>query len=224
MKKVILSLIAGICINCAHAMQFSSYTKDLLSLGIILVDGLERVESTIYSLRYPLHGAILQKDLLLIKKLLKSKPSLLEKQDSEGRTPLLHACFGGHRKIASVLLDAGANVNVSKEYMTPLRYVAGWDDTTTILIELLNKGANINYLDDKGNNIIMQLIRQNPCTFGICPLIEKGIDCTTKNNVGDDSISLLIESYNNHINLEKQCLHYIKMLLARNVVVSERAL
>jgi palmitoyltransferase len=85
---------------------------------------------------------------------LDTDPSLLNKLDKDGRSPLHVAALGGHKDIVTELLERGADINiVNHNRFTPLHWavVAGYISTVHFLI---SKGADINMRDIKGRNIL----------------------------------------------------------------------
>jgi ankyrin repeat protein len=65
-----------------------------------------------------LHTAAKQGDLAGVSELVKTHPRLINLQDLQGKTPLHHAAENNHLKIAKLLIDNGARVNVRCKYKT----------------------------------------------------------------------------------------------------------
>jgi ankyrin repeat protein len=59
-----------------------------------------------------------------VRAIIELHPRLLNKRDEHGATPLHHAAFGGHRQVAQLLVQLGADINATDEQFgaTP----AGW--------------------------------------------------------------------------------------------------
>ena len=72
-------------------------------------------------------------------------------RDSEGKTPLIHACTGPFAKAAEALIDAGADIDArdSTEGFTPLMMAAGLGQTE--VVEVLLKHQADKTLVDKDN-------------------------------------------------------------------------
>jgi ankyrin repeat protein len=72
-------------------------------------------------------------------------------RDSEGKTPLIHACTGPFAKAAEALIQAGANINArdSTEGFTPMMMAAGLGQTE--VVELLLKHQADKTLVDNDN-------------------------------------------------------------------------
>jgi len=69
-------------------------------------------------------SAIERGELETVRAMLASAPELARARDGEGATALHHAAFHGHRAIAELLIEAGAEVNArdGQHHATP----AGW--------------------------------------------------------------------------------------------------
>ncbi|KFY46443.1 hypothetical protein V495_02472 [Pseudogymnoascus sp. VKM F-4514 (FW-929)] len=103
----------------------------------------------------------------------KRKRSIIDSQDGSGRTALHYAVIGGHSKIASHLLNAGANTELQSaiEHLAPLHakynvpvwmYCNNWtalhfaaaDGNAEIATMLLRHGANIEAVDSAGQTAL----------------------------------------------------------------------
>ena len=67
---------------------------------------------------------------------------------TEGRTPLLEACWKGHASTAAILISAGSDVNAKDEEDFSCMHTAALHGFTEILNLLLRHGANLEALDD----------------------------------------------------------------------------
>ena len=75
--------------------------------------------------RYPLHEAIREGDIKRVEALLLSSNGAdANKQDNDGEAPLHCAAYNGHLEIVKLLLDAGADVNMQDNMVTPLHWAA----------------------------------------------------------------------------------------------------
>ena len=79
---------------------------------------------------------------------LRSDPDGVNARDpnADGATPLFHAAWGGHIRLAKLLVQHGANVN-EKDHSgeTPIHGAAGWG-RAKMVSWLISKGAEVNVL------------------------------------------------------------------------------
>ncbi|EER27057.1 ankyrin repeat containing protein [Coccidioides posadasii C735 delta SOWgp] len=94
-------------------------------------------------------------------------------KDSYGRTPLFWAASRGHREVARLLLDNGANVNAKdKNKLTPL-HVATTSEHTKLMALLLDRGAHIEAKEASGDTPLARAI-ENGSKEVIKVLLERG--------------------------------------------------
>ena len=103
-----------------------------------------------YSGSTPLHLAITEDKLDLVKKLLK-KGSHLEIKDDYGYTPLLEAVnYGASEEVIDLLLEHGADVNaVTEDKKTALHFAAQNDDEDMVR-KMIEKGLFLDAEDKDG--------------------------------------------------------------------------
>ena len=79
----------------------------------------------------------------------------VNQKNCNGDTPLLwHTCFG-RLKCVKALIEAGADVDATnKELETPLMMSVSTGNNKNVVRALLNKGTNINILDNSGGNAL----------------------------------------------------------------------
>jgi ankyrin repeat protein len=93
-------------------------------------------------------SAVRDGNLARIKALLKDKPELASRGDTNGCTPLHVAAITGHKEVAELLLAKGAKVNTKGDRgNTPLHWAAQ-QGYAEIVALLLTQGADINSTDD----------------------------------------------------------------------------
>jgi ankyrin repeat protein len=82
-------------------------------------------------------------------KLLLKKGATIDCRDSEGKTPLIHACTGPFAETVELLLEAGADVNArdSTESFTPLMMAAGLGQPDVVKV-LLRHEADKTLVDN----------------------------------------------------------------------------
>jgi ankyrin repeat protein len=89
-------------------------------------------------------------DVFKVKKLLAEGADVACTDPEYGATPLHWASYGGHRQVAALLLEKGANLNsTNKDGRTPLMLAAGQGHRTVVEVLLKHKADNA--LKDKDN-------------------------------------------------------------------------
>ncbi|MCD4782433.1 MAG: ankyrin repeat domain-containing protein [Candidatus Eremiobacteraeota bacterium] len=89
-------------------------------------------------------------DMKNLEKLISKNPSLIDKKDEDGDTPLHLAAEEGQMKIAELLMSKGAKINEkSRNKETPL-HLAVEKGHLEMVRFLMKKGANINLKNEKG--------------------------------------------------------------------------
>ena len=94
-------------------------------------------------------------DIEAVKQHLASGANVNLKNDG-GSTPLIEASRKGHKQIAKLLIENGADVNCKLEYTTDIESIEGWTSLHVaaakghkVIAELLIiKGADVNAMDD----------------------------------------------------------------------------
>ncbi len=108
-------------------------------------------------------AAVQRKDISAIKKLLSScaDPNVIDDEDGEYFTPLLHAARAGNPAITALLLSSGANPNfLSGKKESPLMLAIDEEDVETAKL-LLHAGADLNVMDEDGYNPLCYAIHKN---------------------------------------------------------------
>eukprot|EP01041_Mallomonas_annulata_P009154 gene9154-18965_t len=118
-----------------------------------------------------------------LRKLLEKYPECLNAIDSRGCTPILSACAHGHMKVAIMLAEMDANINVQDKNMrTALHYSCafGRQDVASLLAQ---KGASLNIKEKNGWTPF-----HLACDTGSVPvaslLAEQGADINARDNHG----------------------------------------
>src|SRR5947209_6981715 len=130
-----------------------------------------------------------------VRALLKSKPDLANAFASDGFTPLGLAAFFGHVEAAKVLLDGGAQVNVSSRNAlkaVPLRSaaVAGHLDIARLLIA---RGANVNARGEGGETPLHEVAGGGRIEFARL-LLDQGADINARGDNGKTPLTVAIEN------------------------------
>jgi ankyrin repeat protein len=89
--------------------------------------------------------AIQAHDLEKLVRMLKEDPSRVHQRETNEETPLHRAVWEGQEEMASLLIDAGADVNSLElnDENTPLHYAAQAERPATVAELLIRKGADI---------------------------------------------------------------------------------
>ena len=109
------------------------------------------------------HAACKDRDGSLITFLCTNYPTLIERKDNDGHTPLHFAAFHGYYRGVDTLLSMGANPNAANyRGKTPLHKVVQLGSTPTEFLQhikviinlLINAHANVNQQDHVGNTFL----------------------------------------------------------------------
>ncbi|KOB87867.1 hypothetical protein PFDG_04255 [Plasmodium falciparum Dd2] len=92
-------------------------------------------------------------DLASIKKNLKHNPSLINKKNSSGLTPLHYACDRGYIDIVKYLVNQGAHINVEDSYGDTPLHMAAYSEKLNVVDFLQSVGADINKTNSEGLTI-----------------------------------------------------------------------
>jgi ankyrin repeat protein len=115
----------------------------------------------------------------------------VETKDVAGSTLLLTAAEKGHTRIVRILLDHGANPNVTTDrygHRTPLLWAVVNADADSIRA-LLEHGANVNTADDYGGTPLMEAAWATDKET-VKLLIERGADVNYKTRDGQTPLSM----------------------------------
>ncbi|HKC66181.1 MAG TPA: ankyrin repeat domain-containing protein [Pyrinomonadaceae bacterium] len=130
-----------------------------------------------------------------VRALLKSKPYLANAFATDGFTPLGLAAFFGHEEAVKVLLDGGAEVNVSSRNAlkaVPLRSaaVAGHLDIARLLIA---RGADVNARGEGGQTPLHEVAGGGRIEFAKL-LLDHGADINARGDDGKTPLTVALES------------------------------
>jgi uncharacterized protein len=130
-----------------------------------------------------------------VRALLKSNPDLANAFAADGFTPLGLAAFFGHREAAQVLLDGGAQVNVSSRNAlkaVPLRSaaVAGHLDIARLLIA---RGADVNARGEGGQTPLHEVAGVGRVEFARL-LLEHGADINARGDDGKTPLTVALDN------------------------------
>ncbi|WP_162046290.1 ankyrin repeat domain-containing protein [Vibrio taketomensis] len=144
-------------------------------------------------------------DLLALKRLISSDPSITNHKDEYGFNALHLAVTEDNHQVIAFLVNAGININEqNNDGITPL-HIAGYPDVAELLIQL---GANIEIEDSVGNTPLLTYAMEAEGYSTMKVLLMYGANPTHKNNSGKTALSYansrgeldkvqLIKSYHN---------------------------
>lgn len=113
-----------------------------------------------------------------------------------GSTPLHLACRDGHEKIASFLLEMGANVESKNKFgRTPSLYLASWKGHGTIVSFLLQNGAKVNVYQDEDVSTPLHEASKKGHRAIVSSLLEKGADVNVKDYYGSSPLHEACDYY-----------------------------
>lgn len=118
------------------------------NIARLLEDARQRMGRVAPGEDHPIHRAAQSDDLKLVRELLDSDPSLLERGDRNGGSPLHRAVMGSARKVVELLLDRGADIHAF--HSTSRGGGGGWWATGVQAIDLAIWGWN-NLAPSKGD-------------------------------------------------------------------------
>ncbi|KAL7842917.1 hypothetical protein SRHO_G00246060 [Serrasalmus rhombeus] len=133
--------------------------------------------------------------LATVKRLLESDPSLVNCRDDDGYTPLHRAAYSGHLSIASVLLDARAELHArTVDGWTPLHSASRWGHTAVASC-LLRRGASVN-ATTKGQLTPLQLAAGNPAAALTLELLlsQRTLQAGLKNSAGETAYDIALRT------------------------------
>ncbi|AYV79026.1 MAG: hypothetical protein Faunusvirus1_46 [Faunusvirus sp.] len=166
---------------CRHSM--SILAKKYIKLGIdINAQNKFGTTALIMANRYKLYD--------IVELLIKSGANL-NLQTGKGSTALIKACARGNTDIALLLIKSGADINLNNKQNALMRAAeSGLESVVNLLID---KGAQLDMVDDKGNTALM-MSAQYTSFIGL-KLIDVGAKLNIQNKLGETA--LIIACHNN---------------------------
>ena len=112
----------------------------------------------------------------------------LSRRESSG-TPLVEALsYRNSNEVISLLIEAGADVNMGDGYKSPLHAAANFYNTTAMVKRLVEAGADLNKCDWNGKSVIHWAVNWSGNCLNL--LIELGADVNIVNNDGKTVLML----------------------------------
>ncbi|CAG9861802.1 unnamed protein product [Phyllotreta striolata] len=161
-----------------------------------------------------LHEAVRKNDLKIVKEfveVLQQEEMSVNLVDQNGYTPLHIATLHGYKEIVTLLLEKGANINlsISDNIETPLSLAIkkGYEDIVKLL---LHKGADINQRLPKGYAPLHSAIKAK--NFNIIKmLVEEGADVNLRDvSHGYSSLHFAVIFYNEEKRLKRPVGHQLQ--------------
>lgn len=132
-----------------------------------------------------LHLATIENCIEAVKILLEYNKIIPDVKTKQGITPLMIAAKKGFFEIASILIERGADINItSKTKNTPLIFASSVNNVENykIVKMLVEKGADINFQNKKGNTALISSSTRSKDIYNF--LIENGADISIVNKEG----------------------------------------
>ncbi len=156
-----------------------------LFLGVFVVIILLLSFGIAFAVRDDVYSAAMDGNLALVKKHIESNPSLVNRKNVVGRTPIFFAASHGHADIVNYLISKGAKVNVTDNNgNSPLHSAATGRDLTIIDI-LISRGARINSRNKNGETPLLLAVSGGTREENINRLLSRGADVNSADSRGE---------------------------------------
>lgn len=119
-----------------------------------------------------------------VKQKLTENPSLADKKDPKGFSPLVLATYHDQSEIAEILIDSGANINAQDAAGNTALMGVCFKGHPEILEILINKGADIDVQNHNGATALIYAVTFNQQKI-VEILVEKGADKSLKDLKGN---------------------------------------
>ncbi len=136
----------------------------------------------------PIHLAILNYDLNLLKYMIENKANLNVQNRLTKRTALMMAVQEKEERFIELLIKAGADLDIVDGYKETVLHVAVRQSNEALVGLLMKRGANLDIQNDKGWTALMIAVRRNNKKI-FSALLEKGADIHLKDKNGWQAIS-----------------------------------
>ena len=144
------------------ALHYAAYKGNIPMLQYLIKFGANIMETTNFG-KNVLHMAAEGNQPSMIIYLISKENQSHDCVDENGSTPLHRACYCGGEEAVNFLINLGADINAQdKEKLTPL-HLAVLGENEQIVLKLLQKNANKNISNGKGE-LPIDLARKKNCT------------------------------------------------------------
>ena len=116
----------------------------------------------------------------------------INRQDDEGRTPLINAAYHGHVECLKELIAARADINRKDNEGQTALIVTADQRHVECLKEIIAAGADINQQDTNGDSALMRAVHQGNNAI-VRLLTEAGCDINSENNEGETALYLAVQ-------------------------------
>ncbi|MVX34832.1 MULTISPECIES: ankyrin repeat domain-containing protein [Myroides] len=127
--------------------------------------------------------AIDKQDIAQVKRLIRDKANL-EVVNKKGQTPLMYALYKAYNDIASLLIDAGANVNAQDDMLNSPFLYAGAEGNLQIAQKALSHGADFQVFNRYGGTALIPAAEKGHLDMVILLANTKGFPIDHVNNLG----------------------------------------
>lgn len=145
-----------------------------------------------------LHQAIHNNNSEVVKQLLSKEETIVDALNDASETPLINAVKKGSLIIVELLLNKGADCNLSLQNGTTCLHIAASNNFIDITKALIKKGANINEKTESGSTALINAAK-NGCNDLTAYLIEQEADVNLVDNMGNSALYYATESGYNEI-------------------------
>lgn len=152
----------------------------------------------------PLLIAIKSKSYEIMKLLIENGADVNMQSEIDGTTPLMGAVYGGSSRIVSLLLESGADVNATDTNDNTALIIACDKNRYTIIIQLVNHGADINQVNGSGYSVLF-FIHNNHIAE---TLLKLGANVNIKDEDGVSPLLYYIDKFSVDPNLIKLLINY----------------
>ncbi|MCU7933677.1 MAG: ankyrin repeat domain-containing protein [Candidatus Thiodiazotropha sp. (ex Dulcina madagascariensis)] len=138
-------------------------------------------------------------DLAAIEDLIEQGKNI-DVRNEDGRTPLIHALWQGHRDIARYLINVGADVNaVDANGKSVLMFAAGTPASPDIITAILEAGADVNHVESRSGQTALHAAVERffyeEHAVAVKQLLDGGADINARDTVNGGWTALMTAAY-----------------------------